>query len=359
MKTENVPLIVMGLGRVGREVLRQLMECAETIRRLGRVSYTITALADSRAVFGSSGGLDEGLMLKLLAHKESGLSLQDFPGSLPLASLSNFYGRGVLVADTSASAETAPYLRLALEKGGAAALANKLPLALPWVDASAFFHTPRVRYESSVGAALPVIAALKGLLAGGDEITMIEGCMSGTLGYLCSQLEQRMNFSAAVLDAFHSGYTEPDPRQDLGGKDVARKALILSRTAGFGGEMADIALESLYPDSQEKLDVPDFLQALPELNARFQKRVEKAASEGSVLRYLARVAPRSISVGLTAVPKNSAPGALQGADNYFAIHTRRYSASPLVIAGPGAGIPVTAAGVISDLNHLALNRERE
>jgi homoserine dehydrogenase len=356
MKTENIPLIVMGLGRVGREVIRQLMSCGETIRRLGGVSYSIIALSDSRAVVGSRDGLDENLLLKLLAHKESGLSLQDFPGTLPLASLSNFFDSGVLIADTSATAETTLYLRLALEIGSAVALANKLPLALSWQNSSAFFRNPKVRYESTVGAGLPVIAALRDLLVGGDEITAIEGCMSGTLGYLCSQLEQGKNFSESVLDAFQSGYTEPDPRQDLGGLDVARKALILSRTTGFNREMADIALESLYPGSQEELEVPDFLKALPELNAQFQERVEKANSEEKVLRYLARVTPQSISVGLTAVPKNSALGALQGTDNYFAFHTRRYNTSPLVIAGPGAGIPVTAAGVISDLNHLTLSR---
>ena len=190
MKTKTVPLIVMGLGRVGREVLRQLMTDGETIRRLGGVSYSIIAVADSRAVVASRDGLDEALLHQLLAHKGEGLSLMDFPGALPLDHLPQFFAPGILTADTSASAETAPYLRMALEKGAAVALANKLPLALPWQESSVFFSDPKVRYESTVGAGLPVIASLRDLLAGGDEITAIEGCMSGTLGYLCSQLEQ-------------------------------------------------------------------------------------------------------------------------------------------------------------------------
>ncbi len=359
MNTKTVPLIVMGLGRVGAEVVRQILACAESIRRFEGLSYAIIALADSRAVFGSQDGLDGADLSKLLAHKGSGFSLSDFPGSLPLSALPGFFASGVLVADTSASADTAPFLRLALEKGAAIALANKLPLALPWNESKGFFDNPKVRCESTVGAGLPVIAALRDLLAGGDEVTAIEGCMSGTLGYLCSQLEQGRPYSAAVMQAFQSGYTEPDPRQDLGGLDVARKALILARTAGFSFEMKDIKLESLYPESVAGLSVQDFLQSLPRLDDQFQERVEKAASEGKVLRYLARVAPQSISVGLTAVPKSSALGALQGADNYFAFHTLRYSAAPLVIAGPGAGIPVTAAGVITDLNHLSNSRERE
>jgi homoserine dehydrogenase len=359
MKTENVPLIVMGLGHIGSEIIRQLMTDGETIHRLGGPSYSIIALADSRAVVGNRDGLDEGFLLKLLAHKESGLSLQDFPGALPLSALPDFFDPGVLLADTSASAITAPYLRKALEKGCAAALANKLPLALAWQESSVFFRKMKVRYESTVGAGLPVIAALNDLLASGDDVTAIEGCMSGTLGYICSQLEQGKKFSGAVFGAFHSGYTEPDPRQDLGGQDVARKALILSRTAGFNIEMADIKLESLYPNSQDSLDIQDFLKSLAEQDAPYQDRVAEAGAEGKVLRYLARVTPQSITVGLTPVPKNSAPGVLQSTDNYFAFHTRRYNTSPLVISGPGAGIPVTAAGVISDLNHLALSRYKE
>jgi homoserine dehydrogenase len=183
--------------------------------------------------------------------------------------------------------------------------------------------------------------------------------MSGTLGYLTSQLEQGAKFSDAVMDAYRSGYTEPDPRQDLGGLDVARKALILSRGAGFIKEMADIALEPLYPVSLDALSIQDFLQALPAQDALYQQRVASAQAEGKVLRYLARVTPQSISVGLTPVPKESSLGALRGTDNYFAFHTRRYNASPLVIAGPGAGIPVTAAGVIADLIHLAVSCKKE
>lgn len=353
MKTEKVPLIILGLGRVGREVLRQLVGDSETILHLGGVSFSVVAAADSRAVIGDHRGLDSDLLHRLLAHKEAGLALKEFPGALPLDSLADLFAPGTLVADTSASVNTAPFLRKALEKGCGIALANKLPLALPWQDASPFFHYPKVRCESTVGAGLPVIAALRDLLAGGDEITAIEGCMSGTLGYLTSQLEQGVKFSRAVMDAYRSGYTEPDPRQDLGGLDVARKALILSRTAGFNKEMTDIALEPLYPDSMENLSIDAFLQSLSELDVRYQQRVASAQAEGKVLRYLARVTPQSISVGLTPVTKESALGALQGTDNYFAFHTRRYNTSPLVIAGPGAGIPVTAAGVITDLIHLA------
>jgi homoserine dehydrogenase len=123
--------------------------------------------------------------------------------------------------------------------------------------------------------------------------------------------------------------------------------------------MKDLKVESLYPESQAGLSIQDFLKSLPDLNARFQEQIAQAEAEGKVLRYMAQVTPETISVGLTSVAKNSAPGVLQGPDNYFAFNTRRYNASPLVISGPGAGIQVTAAGVVSDLIHLANSREME
>ncbi len=355
-KNKNIPLIIMGLGHIGREVLRQLITDGEKIRRLAGVTYSVIAAADSRALVGNRDGMDQDLLINMLAHKEAGRPLQDFPGALPLDALPQFFAPGTLIADTSASAGTAPNLHLALEKGCALALANKLPLALPWQASSSLFGNPRLRYESTVGAGLPVIATLRDLLAAGDELTAIEGCMSGTLGYLTSQLEEGVKFSDALMGAFRLGYTEPDPRQDLGGLDVARKALILARTAGMNQEMSDIALEALYPASQENLGVQDFFKALPELDASYQQRAASARAEGKVLRYLARVTPQSITVGLVPLPADSAFGVLHGTDNHFAFHTRRYNASPLVIAGPGAGIAVTAAGVITDLNHLAASR---
>jgi homoserine dehydrogenase len=359
MQLKKKPLIITGLGRVGREVTRQLLDCRKTIEANSGAFFSILALADSRAVIGDENGLSEGVLVEALSKKESGLSLNELPGSMPLASLSGFIKPDVLLADTSASVGTAHFLADLVEKGGAVALANKLPLVLPWKESGVLFNNPQVRYEATVGAGLPVIAALKDLVACDDEVTAIEGCMSGTLGFICSQLEQGKLFSDAVLAAFQSGYTEPDPRQDLGGLDVARKALILARTAGFMAEMKDIEVESLYLESQAGLSIQDFLKSLSDLNARFQARAARAKDEGKVMRYMAHVTPRAISVGLTAIERNSVPGILQGPDNYFAIHTRRYNASPLVISGPGAGIQVTAAGVINDLIHLANSREME
>jgi homoserine dehydrogenase len=210
-----------------------------------------------------------------------------------------------------------------------------------------------LRYEVTVGAGLPVIATLRYLLDTGDRIVRIEGCLSGTLGYLCAQLEQSVPYSAAVAQARSLGYTEPDPREDLSGRDVARKALILGRTAGWPLEPADLSVERLYDDAVAEVPVDDFLAAMPNEDARYAARVAEAMVHGKALRYVARVTRKGGEVGLLAVERSSSLGALRGPGNYIALYSERYAEIPLVIAGPGAGPQVTAAGVLGDIIALA------
>lgn len=359
MSAKTFSLIVLGLGRVGRETVRQILRHCEHYRKDANVAFTFTALADSSAVLGNGTGLDDTTLHAALAHKEAGQPLKDLPDSLAPDALAGFFVPGMLLVDCSASDETTPLLNALVEIGGGIALANKQPLAAPWHQAVPFFQNPRVRYESAVGAGLPVIAALRDLRTSADEVTAIEGCMSGTLGFLCARLEQGQAFSTALMDALHSGYTEPDPRQDLDGRDVARKALILARTAGMAFEMDEIALNPFCPDIDERLSKAAFLENIAEYDSQFERRVKKAVAQSRVLRYLARVSPAGISVGLEEVEKNGQIGALCGSDNFFALHTRHYDHSPLVISGPGAGISVTAAGVITDLLRLATTMKKD
>jgi homoserine dehydrogenase len=149
------------------------------------------------------------------------------------------------------------------------------------------------------------------------------------------------------------GYTEPDPRDDLSGMDVARKALILARLLGFQGELRQSAVESLVPKWARSIPLKDFLARLEELDVPWQRRVEAAAAEGSVLRYVALVTPSKIAVGVQAVPLTSPLAGIKGSDNQLIFTTARYKANPLVITGPGAGAEVTAAGVLNDILRLA------
>jgi homoserine dehydrogenase len=253
--------------------------------------------------------------------------------------------------DTTASSETLPHLKAALKRGGSVVMSNKKPIAGTQDDFDELrqLGDDRLFYETTVGAGLPVIETLKSLLATGDEVTQIEGCFSGTLGFIFSQLESGQTFSQAVTEAARLGFTEPDPRDDLSGVDVARKALILSRLLGRRLELSDIKLEGLYPPELQKLSIPDFTAALPKLDANFSKQLAEARAAGQTLRFVATLSQKSCAVGLKRVDITSDLGALRGPDNIVVIKSTRYSDNPLAIKGPGAGVEVTAAGVFADI----------
>jgi aspartokinase/homoserine dehydrogenase 1 len=237
-------------------------------------------------------------------------------------------------------------------------LANKRPLAATRRAADALARTAaargrRVLHEATVGAGLPIIDTIHKLLDAGDQLLKIEGCPSGTLGYLFGELGRGTPFSTALRAAMALGYTEPDPREDLSGMDVARKALILGRLIGFSGELEDMEVESLVPPEYRDLPLPQFLERLEELDAAWSERVATARAAGTVLRYRATVTARRVRVGVVPVSVASSLGALTGTDNQFSFTTKRYRANPLVITGPGAGIEVTAAGVLNDVLKLA------
>ncbi|MCK4683174.1 homoserine dehydrogenase, partial [Candidatus Bipolaricaulota bacterium] len=260
---------------------------------------------------------------------------------------------GTLLIDATASAKTVSLLKEALAARCGIVLANKLPLAGPWAEAESLFAHPLLRYEATVGAGLPIISTLRTLLATGDRITSIEGVLSGTLAYLCTQLMRGTPYSVALAQARALGYTEPDPREDLSGQDVVRKALILARTAGWPIDEGDITVEPFYPPEFATLSVDGFFSAAVTLDEDYAHRVEAARSRERVLRYVARVGPNGGAVGVEEVEKESALGALQGPENAVSFHTERYASYPLVVSGPGAGPQVTAAGVLGDTIELA------
>lgn len=342
-KTTNI--ILLGLGKVGRELVRQILS--------NGLNLHFSALADSSA-FIAANPLSTDQIESALQTKAAGKSLSSLDGSRPLSDLTAFYQRDTIVVDSSASRDLD--LTPALAAGCKLVYANKNALSAPWSQASGLFRKSAVAYEATVGAGLPVIRTLRSLVETGDTITRIEGVMSGTLGFLCSRLENGAGYSEAVQQAFDAGYTEPDPRDDLSGFDVARKALILGRTAGWPLEKEQLKVEALYDSSMANIPVKDFFAQMPSMDEEFSQRVTKAKEDGKVLRYLATVTKDGGSVGLQAVEKSSALGALQGPGNYFAFYTRRYPEIPLVIAGPGAGVAVTAAGVFADLLTLINHR---
>jgi homoserine dehydrogenase len=203
---------------------------------------------------------------------------------------------------------------------------------------------------ATVGAGLPVISTLRRLRDCGDSLLTLEGVFSGSLSYLFNQYDGTRPFSALLRDARKLGYTEPDPRADLSGEDVARKLLILARNAGFALGSDEVVVESLVPEHLRDLNADAFLDRLEELDAPLAARYDDARSRGHVLRFMARLNQRGRArVGLVEVPATHPAARLYGTDNQFALTTTRYNTQPLVIQGPGAGPEVTAQALLGDV----------
>jgi len=209
-------------------------------------------------------------------------------------------------------------------------------------------------YEATVGAGLPVVNTLRDLLQTGDEVTSIEGILSGTLAYLFNVYDGRIPFSEIVRDARQRGYTEPDPRDDLSGTDVARKLIILGREMGLALELADVKVESLVPEELRRGSIADFMEQLPRFDSMMRGHLDAARARGRVLRYVGRLsASGEATVGLTELPQDHAFANIALTDNVVRFATRRYCDNPLIVQGPGAGPEVTAGGVFADLLRLA------
>jgi aspartokinase/homoserine dehydrogenase 1 len=211
-------------------------------------------------------------------------------------------------------------------------------------------HGAAFLYETSVGAGLPVIMTLHDLQKSGDRIRKIEAVLSGTLSFIFNSLGQGKPLSAVVGEARERGYTEPDPRQDLDGADVARKILILARECGLKRELQDVAIERPIPAHLfEPSSVEDFLARLSELDDEFEERIARLRKEGKKLCFIATIENERISAGLQEIESSHPFFGLSGSDNIIAFTTDRYFERPLVVKGPGAGAEVTAAGVFADL----------
>lgn len=205
------------------------------------------------------------------------------------------------------------------------------------------------RYETNVGAGLPIISTINDLLESGDNITELSGVVSGTMTYLFNKLEEDISFSEAVKTAKKLGFAEPDPRDDLSGEDVARKFLTLAREIGLQLEREDLVVENLIPEPLKVLDRESFMERLSEFDDYWKSRMDEAASKGETLRYTGKLKDGRITIGVESLPVNSPLGQLKGTDNMLRIFSSRYAETPMIIQGAGAGREVTAAGVLNDI----------
>ncbi|MCR5622116.1 MAG: bifunctional aspartate kinase/homoserine dehydrogenase I, partial [Treponema sp.] len=208
----------------------------------------------------------------------------------------------------------------------------------------------RFLYETNVGAGLPIIDTLQNLFKSGDSLTGFNGIMSGSLSYIFGRLDEGVSFSKAVLEAKDKRFTEPDPRDDLKGTDVARKALIIAREAGMSLELSDIQMNSIFPEGFDiEGTTEEFIERLPQLDSYFADKMAALKKEGKVLRMGASIQKGKVSVGMLEVGPDDPLYAVKGGENAFVFHTTRYNPIPLTIRGYGAGAGVTAAGVFGDI----------
>ena len=244
---------------------------------------------------------------------------------------------------------------LGIENGSYLVLSNKGPLSGSTGQYERLVREvpDRLWHEATVGAGMPVISTIGGLIETGDEVLEIQASPSGTLGFIMSSVEAGRSFSEAVKEAVELHYAEPDPRDDLSGLDVARKAIILARMMGRRIEPGEIPFESLVPEGLENVPLDEFMARLPDHDDAFTARMT-AVEPGHMLRYLARI-PKDgpVTVGLADTPVESPFGPISGPENVFDIRTRRYSDVTLTVRGPGAGPERTASGVVWDLLDIA------
>jgi homoserine dehydrogenase len=353
----RVPLLILGAGNVGRALVHQLLEAAPVHARRDGLAFSIVAWCDKSGAVIDEDGLEPEVLRDIAEAMVTGTSLAGFPQGYrqdDLAAVVDVAGTdGCAVVDVTASDATAPAIDLALRRGYGAVTANKVPLTGEQERFDRWVASRRFRYESTVGSAVPVIETARALRRAADRVDVVQGALSGTLGFLCTGLEAGEPLSALVQEAMRRGYTEPDPRVDLSGQDVARKALILARTLDWKLDLSDVAVTSMVPPALADLSLADFLSRLPGLDAGFAQQFAAAAAARCTLRYIAELRGGRATVGLQSVPVESPLGRLQGNDNLVAFSTRYYPDNPLVLQGRGAGVDAAAAGVHADLVALA------
>ncbi|MHC4990294.1 MAG: bifunctional aspartate kinase/homoserine dehydrogenase I [Planctomycetota bacterium] len=355
--TRDTHVLLWGKGQVGRALLRQAVAARRRLADQHGIGLKVIGVCGRTDLLLDLQGIDDDRLLQIA----DGAMLQTLGGEPRpldepiLERIARSRWLDVVAVDVTAEDTSSRHLQ-ALRHGFHVVTANKKPMTGPLsvhreIAEEAARHGVSYLFETTFGAGLPALHALQELLATRDEIHRITGCFSGTLGFICTALQSGQRLSEAVEEARRRGYTEPDPREDLSGIDVARKALIIARELGAELEMTDIDRAELVPTAAlESGDDPASLcTALAAFDEPMQERIARAATEGRVPRYVAEITSDRVSVGLRDVDTGSAVGQLSGPDNILVFHTERYHEHPLIIRGPGAGADVTAAGVLGDI----------
>ena len=357
--SRRINLVIFGKGTVGGTLINQVIAAHDNILQRKNISLRIVAIANSQKILTAAKGIGKGW--------EEAFEREAVPYNFDTlqAFVDKNHLENLIAVDVTASKTFVDNYIPLIKSGYDLVSANKIANTISF----SFYQELRKTlkqyqktylYETNVGAGLPLIDTIRLLHHSGENITRIKGIFSGTLSYLFNTFSaEDKPFSEVLQHAINSGYTEPDPREDLCGNDVGRKLLILARELDLGNEFTDVKIQNLIPEHLREGSVEDFLQRLDEFNAPYQQ-IKEAQEPDHVLRYvgdlhgdLASTDTVQLDVSLVSVPRNSALGQVKGADSIFEIYTESYGDNPIVIQGAGAGASVTARGVFGDILRLA------
>lgn len=348
-KTTHIDVLLLGCGNVGGELLEQFRRQAASLLE-NHVELRVRAIANSRKLLVADDVVDLDDWRAALDDRGRPWEIEDLIAVRQRLGLLN----PAVVDCTTDEVLAASYLAL-LENGFHVVAANKKANTADMgyyhaLRETAARHFKRFLYETNVGAGLPVIDTLQALIRSGDRLETFEGILSGSLSMILGLLDDGVPFSRAVEKAMSLGFTEPDPRDDLSGMDVARKLLIIAREVGLDLELDDVDVEPVVPlDTVAGGDKKALVAALSDFDELFAGRAERARAEGKVLRYVGRIEGRNCRVSVEETPVGAPLGAVRDGENALVLHTRYYTPIPLVLRGYGAGAQVTAAGVFADL----------
>lgn len=360
MKTKKIHIVLFGIGNVGSTLIDQFQKANQQIAEQQEIQIEFIAISNSKKI----------LLADISKEEDWRDTFQQSAITYDLENVLNYVSLTLcdqlIAIDATASTSFVQHYDRLIQHGFHIISANKIANTLDFDFYNALRKTLKENkklflYETNVGAGLPIIDTIRNLHDSGENITRIRGVFSGSLSYIFNQFSnEEVPFSQILQEAVDKGYTEPDPREDLSGNDVARKLLILARELDLQNEFEDIDIENLIPIDKRTGDKDDFLKSLTDLDARFQQE-KNHQKEGHVLRYVGDLygdlfQPKgNLKVSLVSVPQESSLGSLKGTDALIEIFTESYGDQPMVIQGAGAGASVTARGVFGDIMRLAKN----
>jgi len=347
-ETKHIHLYICGVGNVGSKLIQQIYSQNDYLKENLRMNLRVAGVSNSRKMTFENRGIEEG---KLEENLQNGI--ESTPKQLA-QEIINRNLRNSIFVDVTANDEVVEIYETLLKKSVSIVACNKIAAASSYENYRklknlAKNHKCKFFFETNVGAGLPIIGTINDLIKTGDKISTIQAVLSGTLNFVFNNYDGSRSFSEVVKQAQNEGFTEPDPRLDLAGTDVARKILILAREAGYPLEFEDIQNTGFLPEECMQGSVEDFYESLVTYEDHFKALFDEAKSEGKILKYVAEFADGKAKVGLQKIAPESDLYHLYGKDNIAIFKTLRYSEQPLVVKGAGAGADVTASGVFADI----------